>query len=60
MSREQTLERYLKIMVADNRELIRLLDKSYNENKKLRRIALDMASDIDRIKKCLKGSDDDE
>lgn len=60
MSREQTLERYLKTMVADNRELIRLLDKSYKENRKLKRIALSMAQDVEAIKKCLKGSDTDE
>jgi hypothetical protein len=60
MSREQTLERYLKTMIADNRELMRLLDKSCKENKKLRCIALNMATDINRIKRCLKGSDDDE
>jgi hypothetical protein len=47
-------------MIADNRELMRLLDKSYKENKKLRCIAFNMATDINKIKRCLKGSDDDE
>lgn len=60
MSREQTLERYLKTIKADNRELMRQLDKVRKENKKLMCIALDMEIDINKIKKCLKGSDDDE
>lgn len=58
--REQTLERYLKTIVADNRELIRQIDKVRKENKKLMCIALNMEIDINRIKRCLKGSDDDE
>lgn len=60
MNREQTLERYLKTMVKENRELMRLLDKSYKENRKLYRIAVYMSQDIEAIKKCLKGSDTDE
>jgi len=60
MSREQTLERYLKTIKADNRELLRQIDKVRKENKKLRCIALDMEIDINKIKKYLKGSDGDE
>lgn len=58
--REQTLERYLKTIKADNRELMRQFDKVRKENKKLMCIALNMEIDINRIKRCLKGSDDDE
>lgn len=58
--REQTLEKYLKTIKADNRELMRQLDKVRKENKKLMCIALNMEIDINRIKRCLKGSDDDE
>lgn len=58
--REQTLDKYLKTIKADNRELIRQIDKVRKENKKLMCIALNMEIDINRIKRCLKGSDDDE
>lgn len=57
MNREQTLERYLKTIKADNRELMRQIDKVRKENKKLSCITLNMATDINRIKRCLKGSD---
>lgn len=60
MSREQTLERYLKTIKADNRELLRQIDKVRKENKKLKCMALNMISDIDELKRLMKGSDDDE
>lgn len=60
MSREQTLERYLKNIKMDNRELIRQIDKVRKENKKLKMLALNMASDIDKVKRLMKGSDTDE
>lgn len=58
--REQTLERYLKGIKMDSRELLRQIDKVRKENKKLRCIALDMISDIDKLERLMKGSDDDE
>lgn len=44
----------------DNRELIRQIDKVRKENKKLKMLALNMASDIDKVKRLMKGSDTDE
>lgn len=58
--REQTLERYLKGIKMDSRELLRQIDKVRKENKKLRCIALDMISDIDKLERLMKGSDTDE
>lgn len=60
MSREQTLERYLKGIKMDSRELLRQIDKVRKENKKLRCIALDMISDIDKLERLMKGGDGDE